>query len=262
MVSSQVTCIQLSTLTWGTIMKARLSFTSSLNTQQLNNVLCYFTSATATNQYYLADIEGNSCGNRSVVNKFYKYSGTSFTTETTGTLIYLVNNPYIIGTDPSPLAFTNLFGTGNALTVTSLSTAQAQFSITYLSGTYISSTNARLSSSTTIPQGLSVFFNTPVYDSTTKILTVSNVQILGNVGTVYFVLVLYKQVSTISGKTFVNIRQNKSPSVEQVLNCQNWQGIAAHGCARAVYSGVSALTVTFSNLQASSLYMLYYLPAS
>lgn len=196
----------------------------------------------------MADIEGNSCGNRSVINNFYKYSGTSFVTETTGTLIYLVNNPYIIGTDPSPLAFTNLFGVGNTLTVSALSIAQAQFSITYLSGTYISSSNARLSSSATISQGLSVFFSTPVYDSTTKILTVSNVQILGNVGTVYFVLVIYKQISTVSGKTYVNIRQNKAPTVEQVLNCQNWQGEIANGCARAVYSGVSALTVTFNGL--------------
>ena len=238
----------MSTLTWGTIQKARVTFTTTLTAQQLNNVLCYFTSATSTNQYYLADIEGNSCGNRSVVNNFYKYPGTSFTTETSGTLIYLANNPFLTGTDPSPLAFTNLFGSSNALSISSLSTAQSQFSITYLSGTYLSSNNARLFASTAIASSLTVFFNTPTYDSTTKILTISSVQLIGSVGTVYFVLVLYKQISRSSGNTFVNIRVNVPPTAEQVLNCQNWQGITAAGCARAVYSGVQPLTVTFSNI--------------
>ena len=109
-------------------------------------------------------------------------------------MIYLVNNPNLVGTDPSPLAFTNLFGAGSTLSSASLSVAQSNYSITYLSGTYISSSNARLSSSTTISQNLNVFFSTPTYNSDTKVLTISNVQILGNVGTIYFILVLYKQI--------------------------------------------------------------------
>jgi len=180
MVSSQVRCIQLSTLTWGTILKARLRFSAALTDQQLNNVLCFFTSSSSTNQYYLADIEGNSCGSRQVTNNFYTYSGSSFTTEKLGTLIYLVTNPNIIGTDPSPVAFTNLFGAGSTLSTTSLNLAQTNYSITYLSANYISSSNARLSSSTSISSGLTVFFSTPTYNPTTKVLTVTNVQILGN----------------------------------------------------------------------------------
>jgi len=55
---------------------------------------------------------------------------------------------------------------------------------------------------------------------------------------------------------------NEIPTAEQILNCKNWQEIAVSGCARAVYSGVSPLTVTFSGVQRNSLYMLYYFPAA
>jgi len=55
---------------------------------------------------------------------------------------------------------------------------------------------------------------------------------------------------------------NKVPSAEQVLNCQSWMSVAAEGCARAVYSGVSSLTITFTGVQSNSLYMLYYVTAS
>lgn len=80
-------------------------------------------------------------------------------------------------------------------------------------------------------------------------------QIVGNVGTVYFVLVLYKQISALpDGTTSVNIRLNSVPSAEQVLNCENWQGETAEGCARAVYTSVSGLQVTFSGILDNSLY--------
>jgi hypothetical protein len=95
------------------------------------------------------------------------------------------------------------------------------------------------------------------------LLTISNIQIVGSVGTVYFVLILYKQITNFNnGTTFVNIRMNQAPSAEQVLNCQNWQGNIADGCARAIYTGVSPLTVTFTEVQTNSLYELYYLPAT
>lgn len=86
-------------------------------------------------------------------------------------------------------------------------------------------------------------------------LTINNVQIVGSVGTIYFILVLYKQISALpDGTTSVNIRMNSAPSAEQVLNCKTWQGNAADGCARAVYTGVSALQVTFSGVLGNSLY--------
>lgn len=79
-VSGSTTCVNLYTMSWGTVIKAKLSFTSTLTSQQLNNVICYFTAAAGTNQLYLVDGEGNSCGNRAVSNIYYSYPGSSFTT--------------------------------------------------------------------------------------------------------------------------------------------------------------------------------------
>lgn len=73
-------CLNLVTMTWGTVMKARLTFSSALNSQQLNNIICYFTKVVDTNQLNLLNSEGNSCDNRTVTNKYYRYSGVSFTT--------------------------------------------------------------------------------------------------------------------------------------------------------------------------------------
>lgn len=137
------------------------------------------------------------------------------------------------------------------------------FSINYLSSTYINTFNARLMTASSQANGLYVYFNTPTYNAVSLILTVANVQIVGNVGTVYFVLVLYKQIVVFAnGTSIVNIRMNSAPTAQQILNCQNWEGTLAEGCARAVYSGVSPLTITFSGVQDNSLYMLYYVLAS
>jgi hypothetical protein len=79
-VASAPACLQLSTMTWGTVLKAKVKFTKGLNTQELNNVLCFFTKAAGTSQLYLVDGEGNSCSNRAATNSYYNYAGHSFTT--------------------------------------------------------------------------------------------------------------------------------------------------------------------------------------
>lgn len=58
-------------------------------------------------------------------------------------------------------------------------------------------------------------------------------------GTVYFLLVLFKQFVTdpTTNYTSVKIRLNTEPSPWQIVNCKNWQNNTAEGCARAVYSG-------------------------
>lgn len=156
------------------------------------------------------------------------YSGNSFTTESKGTKVYLVTNPYITGTDPSPSAFTNIFNAQGQLSAATLAAAQSMFSINYLTATYETSFNARLMAASSQANSIYVYFNTPSYNSVSLVLTVSNVQIVGNVGTVYFVLVLYKQITTnADGTSNVNIRMNYSPTPEQILNCQNWEGLAA-----------------------------------
>ena len=52
---STVTCLNLYTMSWGTAFKAEVRFTKTLTAQELNNVICYFTASSGTNQLYLAD---------------------------------------------------------------------------------------------------------------------------------------------------------------------------------------------------------------
>lgn len=54
-VAGVTNCLNLNTMAWGTVIKAKLSFSTILNAQQLNNVICFFTSAANTNQLYLID---------------------------------------------------------------------------------------------------------------------------------------------------------------------------------------------------------------
>ena len=110
---------------------------------------------------------------------------------------------------------------------------------------------------------LQVFFSTPSYNSNTQTLTVSNIQIIGDIGSVYFLLVLYKQIGkNAAGQSYVNIRMNSMPTAEQVLNCKNWRGETAEGCGRVVFSGVQSLSISFTGITTQSLYMLYYMPAT
>lgn len=88
-------------------------------------------------------------------------------------------------------------------------------------------------------------FEKPTYSNNR--IKVPNVGLAGGVGTVYFLLVLYKQINIDGNNTYVNIRLNEQPSAEQMLNCENWEGLPAEGCARAVYSSTK-LTVTFDNI--------------
>jgi len=104
---------------------------------------------------------------------------------------------------------------------------------------------------------LQVSYSMPVYDAIAHTITISNIAISGGVGSIYFLLVLYKQIVVAPSGTTVNIRLNVPPTQEQLINCVTWQKIVAEGCARAVYSG-SKVQISFGSIQASSMYMLYY----
>ena len=53
-------------------------------------------------------------------------------------------------------------------------------------------------------------------------ITLTDVGIAGGVGTIYFLLVFYKEINLDGNNTFVNIRLNEPPSDEEILNCENW----------------------------------------
>jgi hypothetical protein len=107
---------------------------------------------------------------------------------------------------------------------------------------------------------LSVSYSSPVYNANLGTVTVSNIRMSG-VGSVYFLLVLYKQIVVAPSGTTVNIRLNVPPTQDQLINCVTWQNITADGCARAVYSGTS-VQISFSGIQTNSMYWLYYAAAA
>lgn len=122
-------------------MKAKISFTSPLNSINLNKVLCYFTKNINTEVIYVMDIEGNSCHDKAVKNLYFSYQGQTFTSENSVTNIYVVTNPYLTS-DPAPTGFLNMYTSSNELSSASLTAALNGFAITYLSSTYLGSADA------------------------------------------------------------------------------------------------------------------------
>ena len=140
-VVSDPACITVATQQWGTIMKAKLSFDYPLLPENLNKILCFFAKEIDTEVKYVVDLEGNSCYDRKVGNQYFDYPGQSFTSENEHTVLYIVTNPYI-SSDPSPTAFTNMYGADKKLTAIALASAVSGFAINYMESTYISSYNA------------------------------------------------------------------------------------------------------------------------
>ena len=58
---------------------------------------------------------------------------------------------------------------------------------------------------------IAVSFDKPVYTQSTATISVPNI-VLSNYGSVYFVLVLYKQVTIDGNNSYVKIRLNSAPS--------------------------------------------------
>jgi hypothetical protein len=104
-----------------------------------------------------------------------------------------------------------LYDSSSQLTSASISSALSGFAINFLSSTYLGSTDAISMISATNADNIAVSFDNPIYDSTTATITVPNVQ-LSTSGSVYFVLVLYKQVNLDGNNSFVKIRLNGQPT--------------------------------------------------
>jgi hypothetical protein len=74
---------------------------------------------------------------------------------------------------------------------------------------------------------MQVSFSKPIFDTTTNKIVINDVMLNGvpDHGTVYFLLVLFKQFVTdaTNGFTSVKIRLNTDPSPWQMANCKNWR---------------------------------------
>lgn len=171
-------------------MRAKVQFSSSVNDQNLNNVLCFFTKNINTEVQYVVDLEGNSCDDRKVKNSHYNYPGQSFTNENSFTNIYIITNPYLTS-DPSPTSFLNMFSPSGQITGASISAALSGFAINFLSSNYLGLSNAIQMTDISNANEISISFDESIYSEATKTITISNIK-MTNFGTAYFVLVLYK----------------------------------------------------------------------
>ena len=195
-----------------------------------------------------------------MANQYFDYPGQSFTSENEHTVLYIVTNPYI-SSDPSPTAFTNMYGANKQLTPLALASAVSGFAINYMESIYISSYNAIDFISERNPEKLSVSFSQPEYDSSNQRIVIRNSRVLGGYGSVYYLVVLYKEINLDGNNSYVNIIMNEKPSREQILNCETWEGRPAAGCARSTYS-YSTQTVTFDGIRPNCMYVVYYAAAS
>ena len=209
---------------------------------------------------YVVDLEGNSCSDRQVANLHFNYPGESFTAENENTVIYVITNPDI-PSDPSPTSFLNMFAADKSMTALALAGAVPTFAITYMTSTYIASYEAIGFVSDLNPEKLSVSFSQPVYDKANNQIKIHNSKVSGGFGTVYYLLVLFKEINLDGNNSYVNIRMNEPPSREEMLNCETWEGKPAAGCARSSYS-YTPQTVVFPNVLPNCMYVVYYAPAS
>lgn len=217
-----------------------MSFSKSLASNELNNILCFFVKEVAAKITNVVDLSGSSCSlGNSPQNYYYTYPGHSFSYETTATTVYLISNPEVT-TDSSVSAFASMFDpTNQTITSLSLSHALNDFFINYIGVGYFRGTFDPITAET-MGSGftLTAFFDTPTFSN--GVITINNVRVNG-IGSVYFILQLQKQIfyNNITGETNITIKLDNLPSTEQIFNCHDWNGAGVVGCARAVLNTAS-----------------------
>lgn len=196
------------------------------------------------------DLEGSSCSlNTSPQNYFYAYGGNTTTYEYSKTLIYHTAHVNLT-TDASISAFSGLFD-ANGITAASLSLAQTQFSISFISkssfiGTFEPMTAIGASSSAFQPQASLVIED---YQSGAYKVRVSNVK--ANVpSTAYLVLVSFKNITTnqVTSTTTITIKPLVIPTEDQIASCLDGGSYPAVQCRRVAMLSGSSYSFYFDNL--------------
>lgn len=234
-VNTQAVCRSFTTQSWGVVSKAFVSFSKSLASNELNNILCFFVKEVAAKITNIVDLSGSSCSlGNSPQNYYYTYPGQSFSYQTTATTIYLISNPEVT-TDASVSAFASLFDPSNqTITSASLSLALSDFFINYIGSGYFRGTfDPIVAEEMGVGFTQSTYFDTPTFSN--GVITINNVRLSG-IGAVYFILQLQKQIfyNNITGETNITIKMDSQPTTEQIFNCHDWNGASVVGCARAV----------------------------
>lgn len=122
----------------------------------------------------------------------------------------MITDPYRIS-DPSPTSFQNLFDSDNTLSATTKASAISGFAISYLSAYYEGfHQGIDMIDRATTTKDLKISFDKPEYKN--NAIKITNVEVGGGKGTVYFLLILYKQINIDGNNTYVDIRLNEPPT--------------------------------------------------
>lgn len=189
----------------------------------------------------------------------YAYKGNTTSNQYQNTIIYHITSPNLTS-DGSISAFNSLFS-NNALTSTSLSTAQTQFSVNFISTSTLLTSFAPMTAiqASTANMQPQVSFSISGYQKGSYFVTLNGIQSTLP-STVYYILVSYKNVSInqITSKTNITIKPLRTPTSSQIASCVDGEGFPALKCFRVVMVAGSTYSVTVPNLVDNSVYVLYY----
>ncbi len=93
--------------------------------------MCFFTKYVNSTTNYLINIEGNTCNDNAIKNTNYLYNFSTFSNDHKSTLVYLAPNPYLTS-DPSVVAFSNMFDATNNFNAVTLAAALSGYGIDFI----------------------------------------------------------------------------------------------------------------------------------
>ena len=184
--------------------------------------------------------------NTSPQNYAYNFIGNSTTNEYSKTVIYHIPNVNLT-TDASISAFNSLFDS-TGISTASLATAQTDFSINFISTSYFMTTFDPMNGIQSLNTDFQplITFTTHDYQAGSYKISVTNL-ISSVPGTVYFVLVSYKNITTnqISSTTTITIKPVVVPTADQIASCVDGSGYAGVQCRRVVMLNSTAYNFDF-----------------
>ncbi|KRX08095.1 Protein kinase-like domain [Pseudocohnilembus persalinus] len=257
---------------WQKWIKIEAVFKYDITLIELNNLLCWLSSEAETYFDHIIESFGYACSFEENPGLYYQqYKGDTFSNLDQENYFYLMPKKNFTGTDPAIDNLSDIFVTGtNLISNSALSRASSQYGIEFIKSmklvkqfNYTEITNAQ--NGFDIPSLKNGYQIDYTYDQDTKKckINISDVQLSGD-GMIYFILDQLKEYEDLGDddeKQGIQIIYYDSftPSIEQVLNCQDFYNQTADACARAVLQKGSKTKVTFEDLDTNSQYNIYYI---
>lgn len=252
-------CANVTTAAWGPLQKAFFTFSKDLSTAEMNRLLCYLIKKVSTQGKFLVNSRGESCSFSSApVNLHYTYGGQTADYSVRQTIVYLVPDP-AQGVDPAVASFRGLFdASSSSLTASTLSDALSTSSIAFIASGLLQPplplSVSRLDSIANLT--LATSGNPAVLLAAGK-ADVSLVNVTLDQPGAYYLLFSREKYIQDNGNVTLYIRLNPDPSPQQVLQCADFYGLTADGCARVIVTDQESVTLTVSGLEVDSFYRVF-----